>query len=311
VLTGDVLPLTSLTPRRFAPRPARTYSPLVSPLTGLHAIASRYDAFLVDLYGVVHDGTRPFDGGIDTLRELASAKRRVVFVTNTSRAGDVVAGTLATMAITPDLYASVVSSGDITRAALASRDPLLFSTLPASPRGFHLGDPSFVPWLFELGLSFVDELADADLVIASGAPLDDAALARTKSDLAPLAARDVPLVCTNPDRVIPTASGLTLGPGAVAAAYASLGGRVFMYGKPHAPIYAAARALLSDVPSERIVAIGDLLDTDIRGARTAGIASVLVTATGGHAAALATTTLDALCAAAGVAPDFVLTRFAW
>jgi HAD superfamily hydrolase (TIGR01459 family) len=297
--------------RRCAPAraPAFSYSRLaLLALPGLHALSSRYDAFLIDLYGVIHDGARPFDGVIDALRHLASASRRVVFLTNTSRAGDAVANALATMGIAPDLYDAIISSGDITRAALLSRDPALFFLLPSSPRCAHLGDPSFVPWLFELGLSFVDDLADADLVIASGAPHHAAALARTKSDLAPVAARSVPLVCTNPDRVIPAASGLTLGPGAVAAAYAELGGRVFMYGKPHAPIYAAARALLGEVPTERIVAIGDLLDTDIRGARAAGIASVLVTATGGHAAE---PSIDALFAATGVAPDFVIDRFAW
>lgn len=278
-------------------------------LSGLRAIAARYDGFLVDLYGVVHDGVRPFDGVVDTLRELAKAGRRVVFVTNTSRAGDVVGGTLGAMGIGRDLYASVVSSGDLTRTALLARDPAIFTSLPAAPRCVHLGDASFVPWLFELGLSFVDDLALADLVVASGAPRHAAALARTKADLAPLARRAVPLVCTNPDRVIPAASGLTVGPGAVAAAYEELGGRVLMYGKPHAPIYAAARARFGDapVPAERLLAIGDLVDTDIRGARAAGIASVLVTATGGHAS----DDLDALFAASGIAPDFVIDRFAW
>ena len=161
----------------------------------------------------------------------------------------------------------------------------------------------------------MDDVADADLVVATGAPRDDAALPSVCAQLAPTAARGVPLVCTNPDRVIPTATGLALGPGAVAAAYAELGARVFLYGKPHAPIYAAARRQLGELPMERVLAIGDLLDTDIRGARAAGIASVLITATGGHAHTLgpapSAAALDALWAAAGVAPDLVLARFSW
>jgi ribonucleotide monophosphatase NagD (HAD superfamily) len=87
-------------------------------------------------------------------------------------------------------------------------------------------------------------------------------------------------VCTNPDHVIPRAGGGTaLGPGAVAHAYADLGGSTFLYGKPHPPIYEEARSRLGDGEGEfrRIVAIGDLIETDIRGARGAGIASVLVT----------------------------------
>jgi ribonucleotide monophosphatase NagD (HAD superfamily) len=100
----------------------------------------------------------------------------------------------------------------------------------------------------------------------------------------------------------------------VAAAYAELGGPTFLYGKPHPPIYAAARGRLG-APPARVVAIGDLLDTDVRGARGARIASALVTATGGHAAELGPApgarALDALFVAAGVAPDMVLARFAW
>jgi HAD superfamily hydrolase (TIGR01459 family) len=263
----------------------------------------------------VHDGSAPFEGAVDALRELASAGRRVIFLTNTSRTRASVAETLAEMGIGPELYEAVISSGDVTRDALLARDPPLFDLLPALPRCVHVGNPSFVPWLFELGLSFVDDVADADLVVATGAARDDAALASVRAQLAPAAARGVPLVCTNPDRVIPTRAGLTLGPGAIAAVYAELGARVFLYGKPHSPIYAAARRQLGDSPAARVLAIGDLLDTDIRGARAAGIASVLVTATGGHADALGpaptTAASSALYAAAGVAPDMTLARFAW
>jgi len=289
-------------------------------LRGLRTLTSQYDAFLVDLYGVIHNGGPPFDGAVDALRELAAAGRRVVFLSNTSRLGAAVAESLAGIGIDPELYEAVISSGDVTRDAILSRDGGLFDLLPEHPRCIHLGDPSFVPWLFDLGLTFDDANEDtvptADLVIASGAPGDDAALAHVQQQLVPAAARGIPLVCTNPDRVIPTSTGLTLGPGAVAAAYADLGGRVFLYGKPHAPIYAAARKLLGDDwQSERIVAMGDLLDTDIRGARAIGIASVLVTGTGGHAAALGPaptpTALDALFASTGIAPDMILSRFAW
>jgi HAD superfamily hydrolase (TIGR01459 family) len=287
----------------------------VHALPGLRAIASQYDAFLVDLWGVVHDGKRPFVGVVEALRELASARRRVIFLTNSSRTGALVAEMLGAMGIGPELYEAVISSGDVTRDALLARDPRLFDLLPDAPRFAHVGEASFVPWLFELGLPFVDALADADAVVATGTVRDDAALARVREHLEPAAARGLPLVCTNPDRVIPTAAGLTPGPGAVAAAYAELGARVFLYGKPHAPIYAAARRQLGESPASRVLAVGDLLDTDIRGARGAGLASVLVTDTGGHAQALGPSPsaegLDALFADAGDAPDMVLARFAW
>jgi ribonucleotide monophosphatase NagD (HAD superfamily) len=87
---------------------------------------------------------------------------------------------------------------------------------------------------------------------------------------------------------------------------------VFLYGKPHPPIYAEARRRLGDDPSRRVVAVGDLLETDIRGARNAGFPCVLVTRTGAHAADVTTAqALEALFAREGIAPDMVLERFAW
>jgi HAD superfamily hydrolase (TIGR01459 family) len=291
-------------------------SPLVPTLPGLRALVSRYDAFLVDLHGVLHDGTRPFDGVVAALRELSAANRHVVFLTNSSRSGALVGESLASMGIGAELYDAIISSGDVTRDAIVARDPRLFARLPERPRCFHVGNPAFVPWLFELGLPFVDDLAGADLVIATGTAKDEAGLARIREQLAPAVARGLPLLCTNPDRIIPTAGGITLGPGAIAAAYEELGGTVLLYGKPHAPMYVAARTLLGARASdERTVAVGDLLETDVRGARAAGIASVLVTATGGHAAALGSaptaSAQSALWASAGVAPDMLLAQFVW
>lgn len=307
---------TELLRSRLRPRVSPVASPLVPTLSGLCELASRYDAFFVDLHGVVHDGTRPFDGVVAALRELSEADRRVIFLTNSSRSGALVAEGLATMGIGSGLYDAVISSGDVTREALVSRDPRLFARLPERPRSFHVGNPAFVPWLFELGLPFVDDLADADLVIATGTAKDEPGLARIRAQLAPAVARGLPLLCTNPDRIIPTASGITLGPGAIAFAYEELGGTALLYGKPHAPMYEAARRLLVGRATDaRTVAVGDLLDTDVRGARAAGIASVLVTATGGHAGSLGpvptATAQAALWAAAGIAPDMLLARFVW
>lgn len=276
-------------------------------LPGLRSLADVYEDFLVDLWGVIHDGEEPFPSVLAALEELAARGRRVVFVTNSSRSGaGVTAMLVESFGVPRHLFHGVVSSGDVTRAALAQRDAALFAGLPAAPRCFHSGAREIVAWLFELGLDFTDDAASADLVIATGAYASTDALDAVARALAPAAVRGAPLVCTNPDRIIPSARGSMLGPGIVADVYP---GRSFFYGKPHAPIYAAARALLGGGDPSRCVAVGDLLETDIRGARSAGLASVLVTSTG--AAALATESLEERCAAAGVTPDMVIDRFAW
>ncbi|HEU4408488.1 MAG TPA: TIGR01459 family HAD-type hydrolase [Polyangiaceae bacterium] len=270
-----------------------------------------YDDFLVDLWGVVHDGERLFAGARATLEALAESGARVLFLTNSSRLGPRVAESLVAMGLRREMFVDVVSSGDVTRAALAARDPRPFGASPDAARVLHVGRASFVPWLFELGLAFVREPQRANLVVATGTVAGEAELDGLRRTLAPLAERGTPLVCTNPDRLIPSSAGLTLGPGAVAHAYASLGGPTFLYGKPHPPIYRAALARLGR-PAAGVVAVGDTIETDIAGARRASLASVLVT-TGVHAAELGEAPGDAALAAAfaahGAAPDAVVAYF--
>jgi HAD superfamily hydrolase (TIGR01459 family) len=263
-------------------------------IAGIRDLAPRFDDFLVDIWGVVHDGGRPYDGVLDALERLHAAEKRVLFVTNTSRAAAAVIDILVgTMGVDRGLFLDVVSSGDVTRDALAE--------LPPGMRCFHHGDPSFVPWLFELPFVFTEDVAEAELVVASGAPRTETNLDAARTLLAPAAARRVRLVCTNPDEVIPDRAGATtIGPGAVARVYAELGGPVTLYGKPYAPIYAEARRKLGDDAKRRMVAIGDLPETDIRGARTAGIPSVLVT----RGRPVPSTPADS-------APDMVVDRFVW
>jgi len=275
------------------------------------ALRSTYDAFLVDLWGVIHDGEKLGDGVREVLEELAASGARVLFLSNSSRLGSLLEDGLVAMGVPRRAFVGVVSSGDVTRAALARRAPEVFDRCPTSPRVLHVGSAGYVPWLFELGLDFCTETDDADLVIATGTVASPEELAALRDRLAPLAARGTPLVCTNPDRVVPSATGLKLAPGAVAHAYASVGGPTFLYGKPHAPIYQEALARLG-CPTERVVAIGDMIETDIAGARAASVACVLITS-GVHASELGQTPDDATLAAVfeahGAAPDAVLARF--
>lgn len=268
------------------------------------------DALLVDLWGVVHDGGALFPGVPETLTALAARGTRILFLSNTSRLEESAVGHLVAMGLPRAAFVGVVTSGDVTRAALDRREPAIFGSLPARPRVLHLGDLGYVSWLPDTGLDLVDDDVVAELIVSSGAAEDEGTLAALTARIAPLARRGVPLVCTNPDRFIPSTRGNRIGPGAVARAYAELGGTSFLFGKPHAAIYEAALVRLG-CPRARVVAVGDMLETDIAGARAAGIASVLVTS-GVHRGELGDAptdaALEALFAREGVEPDAVLTR---
>jgi HAD superfamily hydrolase (TIGR01459 family) len=261
-------------------------------MTRLRDLAKDFDTIFLDVWGVLHTGDGPLPGAVETLEAARDAKLRVVLLTNTSRLGPGVVETLGKIGIARDLYTDVVTAGDVTREAVLARDPAVFQRLPASPRGFHFGAADYVPWLFELGLDLEATPDEADLVFATGAVNT---LDRARETLRSAAERGVPLVCTNPDRVIPTARGPKLGPGAVADAYAAMGGPIFLYGKPHLPIYAEARRRVND-DRARIIAMGDLLETDVAGAKTAGLPSAFI---------------GSLPPSAAITPDFVLGTFAW
>jgi HAD superfamily hydrolase (TIGR01459 family) len=285
----------------------------ITRLTGPLELGARFDGFLVDLWGVVHDGEQLFPGVVDALGALADRGAKLCFLSNSSRLGALLAENLVALGIPRTLFSEVVSSGDVTRRALIERDPAVFRGLPEDARVLHIGNPAYVPWLFELGFAFVDSFDLADLVVATGTVADEGSLLELRDRLAPLAARGTPLVCTNPDRVVLSKTGLHLAPGAVAQVYETIGGPTFLYGKPHPPIYVEAMKRLG-LPAARVVAIGDMLETDVLGARRASLHAVLVLDSGVHAMELGlapdNAQLQALFLRAGIRPDAVLARFA-
>lgn len=270
---------------------------------GISALADGVDDLLVDLWGVIHDGERPYDGVVDALERIAALPgRRVLFLSNTSRSKGSVESALVEMGIDRRLFLDVVTSGDVTRDALLARDPAIFADLPPAACAFHHGDAAYVPWLHEpdVPLRWTERVEEADLVVATGSAASHAEVDEALAALAPAIARGVRLVCTNPDRVIPRPRGPEgIGPGEIAHRYAAMGGPVVLYGKPHPPIYAEARRRLAGRGERRVVAIGDLVETDVRGAVAAGIPSVLVTRGRDD------WQVD------DVRPDFVIERFAW
>ena len=284
-------------------------------LESILELADQYEGFLVDVWGVIHDGERLGEGVRDALVALSERGARICFLSNTSRLRGDVVRQLVDFGIPRDAFVDVVSSGDVTRRALVDGSGALWEHLPSGMiRAVHLGSPSYVPWLGELGfklVTFEDCDAGIDLIVATGVVNDETELKGLGAMLRPHAVRGVPLVCTNPDKWIPSSRGLSRGPGVVAQTYAELGGPTFMYGKPHPPIYKAALERLG-CTAERVVAIGDMVETDIVGASAASIASVLVT-TGVHSAALGACpdeeALLAVLAPFGVTPTAIIGRF--
>ncbi|MCA1196480.1 TIGR01459 family HAD-type hydrolase [Sphingomonas sp. R647] len=273
----------------------------LKPVAGLASLVDRYDAVFIDQFGVLHDGSAPYHGAVDTLAALADCGKRVVLLSNSGKRSASNVARLDRLGIPASLYSGIVTSGEVGWSILRDLDPGQRCLLIARD-----GDRMAIDGL---PITLVDDAAECDIVLIAGSEGDRMTIDAYRALLAPAARRGVPAYCTNPDNQMLTPNGLRFGAGAIASSYVELGGAVTWIGKPYPAIYAAARALVPDIPADRILCIGDSIEHDIGGAAQAGIASCLVRT--GIIADATDAELETQFAQADARPDFILSQLRW
>jgi HAD superfamily hydrolase (TIGR01459 family) len=275
-------------------------------------LARDYDVLLCDLWGVVHNGIAAFPQACDALVRFRAERGPVILITNAPRASESVQRILDRLGVPRDTYDAIVSSGDVTNGIVAAR-------LPQSV--FHLGPPRDSSIFAGLDVVFAPA-ETADYVVCSGLFDDTVETPQNYRELlAALRERGLFMVCANPDVFVERGDELVYCAGALADAYAALGGEVLYCGKPYAPIYDAALGKAAALrgratPLKRVLAIGDSVRTDLKGAASFGVDCLFVVS-GLHAEdaggreAPDLSGLNAMFAAAGVAPKAVTRRLAW
>ncbi len=243
-------------------------------ITGTATVAARYDGFILDLWGVIHDGVAPMPGAVDCLRALIDGGKRVVLLSNAPRRADDVVRRIAQIGVPAGTYHHVMSSGEEAWQYLYRRDDPFYAAL--GRRCLHICSDRDLEIRDGLGLDYVDAVEEAEFILNTGpAGWDD-----TKEDYEPLLsrarARNLPMVCANPDLVVMHGARLALCAGALAQWYERQGGHVRWHGKPYRSVYDSCLALLGIDDRSRILAVGDSLRTDIAGAAGAGIDSLLI-----------------------------------
>jgi HAD superfamily hydrolase (TIGR01459 family) len=290
-------------------------------LSGIRSLARQYDFFIIDLWGTVHNGYEAYPGALDALRQLAKAGKQVVFLSNAPRRAKAAEHTLDAVGITPDLYALLATSGEEVHVALRDRNDDWHKRL--SGACWHLG-PTRDRSIFEgLDLEILGEPDGAGFCVVTGNKMNEEVVEDYRPELDRALALGLPMICANPDLVVPVGDALVVCAGAFAEYYATKGGDVYWHGKPHLPIYTnlfAALETLNGAPVDktRTIAIGDALATDIVGASVAGIAGALVIG-GVHSRELGLNwrgrpkkkALAALIEETPVKPDHVLLRLKW
>jgi HAD superfamily hydrolase (TIGR01459 family) len=248
---------------------------------GLSEVASGFDGFILDLWGVVHDGVEAYPGARDTLAAIRAAGKKTLLLSNAPRRADALVEQLARLGIGRDMYDHVLSSGEAVHMELVRRTDPFYAAL--GRQLYHMGPERDENVFAGLDLVPVD-IEHADFILNTG-PWD---LNETVEDYVPkmrqALARRLPMVCANPDHVVIRQGHPVVCAGALAARYAEMGGQVSMRGKPDPAIYGVALEILG-MERNRVLAVGDALHTDIRGANCANLRSVFVTQ-GIHAAEL-------------------------
>ncbi len=247
---------------------------MIAPISGLSAVADRYDGFVLDLWGVIHDGVVAYPGVAETLAALRAAGKRTIMLSNAPRRATALIEQLTRMGIARELYDEVLSSGEAVHLELERRGDPVFAALGDAL--YHLG-PERDRNVFDTLTCRSVELERADFVLNTGPVEVSETVEDYQSVLERALARRLPMVSANPDHVVIRQGKRITCAGALADRYADMGGQVVSRGKPDPAIYAVALAALGIADKSRVCAVGDALHTDIRGARAGGIDAVLVT----------------------------------
>lgn len=280
-------------------------------LDGVAALADRYEGFILDLWGVVHDGRRLYPGTIEALSGLKRAGRRVAFLSNAPRRAHAVDALLAGMGLPRETYDGTITSGELAWRLLGTAHGF-------GRRAVFIGMPDRdLSVLEQRDIELVDDPAQADFILNTG-PLPERgrdSVEPYRAQLVACAARRLPMLCVNPDRFVMVGDERVVCAGALADLYVQLGGPpAIEIGKPDPAVYPPVMQLLGIDDASRVVAIGDSPHTDLAGAQAAGIDAVWALtglAEQAHGAAPDAATLAAVAAEHGVRPVAALTGLRW
>lgn len=238
----------------------------------LSELSQRFPLWLCDVWGVIHNGHEVFAPAVEALHKHIANGGVALLLTNSPRSRLGVMRQLRELGVPDGSYSSIVTSGDVTQDLMRHH---------ARGKVFHLGPTRDLSIFEGQGVDRVS-LAEAHAVLCTGLIHDDR---ETPEDyrilLAEMLALRLPMISANPDKVVRKGDRLLYCAGALAEAYAAIGGEVLMAGKPFAPIYQLAVEVAASIAGRsfantEIIAIGDGPETDIRGARDFGLPAVLV-----------------------------------
>lgn len=255
----------------------------VKALTGLSEVSAEFDGFILDLWGLIHDGVTAYPGVVDTFLALKEHGIKTILLSNAPRRSRLLIDGMTNMGVERSLYGDVFSSGEATWQELKSKTDPFFAALGA--RAYHIGPERDVSVLEDTGIQRLNVMEQADFVLNTGPVELDHDLDTYEAILAKALVRGLPMVCANPDDVVMREGKRVVCAGAIARRYEALGGKAVYRGKPDPAVYHLAADRLGVPDLSRVAVIGDALETDVAGANASDLKAIWCTG-GIHAEAL-------------------------
>ena len=254
-------------------------------ITRLEEIYDNYDAFILDQWGVIHDGNKGYLNAIQCVEKLYSKKKILTIISNSSRKKEETIMRLPNFGFQSAHFHEVMTSGEMIWLSLKNKNNSEVKNF--GKRCFHIYDQTKNEGeIFQQGLEkyiFVKNIEDADFILGC-TPFFEKAVVDYIPLLNVAKEKDLLFVCANPDfeSLEKKSNSLTFCMGTIAELYNSLGGKTFLLGKPSIEIYKKTFEELKNIKKSKILAIGDSLFHDIKGALNFGVDSLLITSTGIH-----------------------------
>ena len=230
-------------------------------LNHLESIFEKYDTFIIDLWGVMHNGVALNPNAIEAVDQLKKHAKKIVFLSNAPRPSSNVINFLLKMKMDKKYLENVITSGEAAMHAINQKK--------FGKTFYHLG-PVRDTSIFEKVKNNKTDLESCDFILCTG--LFDGYendLDYYKDFLMKHVSKK--LICTNPDLIVHRGSVEELCAGSIAKIFEDLGGKVIYFGKPYKEVYNMCFG-----PNEKVLAIGDNLRTDIKGANNLKIDCIFI-----------------------------------
>jgi HAD superfamily hydrolase (TIGR01459 family) len=239
-------------------------------LKGISQLANKFDYFIIDLWGVLHDGVTPYPSAPECLAKLKAAGKKIILLSNAPRRAERAVKVLDDLGYTNKYYDAVITSGEVAYEYVRKAPKIGY-------RFYYIGPEKDEDILEGLIKTRVFRPSDANFAITTGFESFESSIDEKKKELDECLAAGIPLICANPDRKVVRQTGeVQLCAGLMAEYYEKEGGDVIYFGKPYANAYYKCFDFWGLEDPTQVCCIGDSLHTDVAGANLLGAHSVLV-----------------------------------